>query len=129
MKTPPGLAKDEILAAVIDRENMMTTAVGRGIAIPHPRNPLVSTVWDARVSLCFLKNPVDFGALDGKPVHALFLLLSENPRRHLEVLSKISFLCRLPEFLGLLEIRAGRDALNAYLEAREQEWRRKGAGR
>jgi PTS system nitrogen regulatory IIA component len=124
---PEGLSKDELLATLIDREEMMTTAVGRGIAIPHPRNPIIARVEDARVAIFLLKTPADFGALDGRPVHVLFLVLAESPRRHLEVLSKISYLCQNPEFLALLEARRPDEEILAYVKARELEWRRPGS--
>jgi PTS system nitrogen regulatory IIA component len=126
--TPAGLSKKSLLAALMDREELMTTAIGRGIAIPHPRNPLIANIADAQVSICFLKEPADFGALDGRPVHTLFLVLSDHPKRHLEILSKISYLCQLPEFLKLLESRPAAEALLAFIQARESEWSRKGAG-
>ena len=100
IRVPEGLDKKDSLAALIDREELMTTAMGRGIAIPHPRNPIITQVEDARVAIGFLREPADLGALDGRPVHTLFLLLTDNPRRHLEVLSKISYLCQIPEFLA-----------------------------
>lgn len=122
-RTPEGLSKAELLSTLIDREAMMTTAVGRGIAIPHPRTPIITKVEDARVAVFLLSEPADFGALDGKPVHTLFLLLAENPRRHLEVLSKISYLCQIPEFLALLQARRPEAEILAFVAAREREWR------
>jgi PTS system nitrogen regulatory IIA component len=127
-QTPSGLSKAELLATLIDREDLMTTAVGRGIAIPHPRNPIITKVEDARVAIFLLKKPADFGALDGRPVHVLFLVLAENPRRHLEVLSKISYLCQLPEFLDLLEARRPDEEILRFIQAREMEWRRPESG-
>lgn len=123
-RTPEGLSKADLLSTLIDREAMMTTAVGRGIAIPHPRTPIITKFEDARVAVFLLKEPADFGALDGRPVHSLFLLLAENPRRHLEVLSKISYLCQLPEFLARLEARRPEEEILEFVQAREREWRR-----
>lgn len=127
-RAPEGLSKADLLATLIDREAMMTTAVGRGIAIPHPRTPIITKVEDSRVAVFLLKKPANFGALDGRPVHTLFLLLAENPRRHLEVLSKISYLCQLPEFLDLLESRRPEDEIFGFVQAREREWRRTSKG-
>jgi nitrogen PTS system EIIA component len=124
IRLPEDISKPDLLAALIDREDLMTTAVGHGIAVPHPRNPIITRVEDARVAVFFLTEPADFGALDGRPVHTLFLLLTENPRRHLEVLSKISYLCRLPEFLRLLETRRPAEEIFAFVQARELEWSR-----
>ncbi len=120
---PNGLTPNDILTALMAREEMMTTAIGHGIAIPHPRNPIITKVEDALVAICFLREPADLGALDGRPVHTLFLLLTDNPRRHLEVLSKISYLCQLPEFLDLLEARRPAEDIFAFIEATERTWR------
>ena len=128
IRIPKHLSAKEILAALIDREEMMTTAIGRGIAIPHPRNPIITKVEDALVAICFLKEPADLGALDGRPVHTLFLLLTDHPRRHLEVLSKISYLCQDPAFLAMLEARRPASEIFDFIEAREREWRRAEAG-
>ena len=122
IRTPVGVAKADILAALLDREGMMSTGIGRGIAIPHPRNPIIAAVEDARVALCFPKVPVDFGALDGRPVHAFFILLTSSPRRHLEVLSKISYLCHLDAFTALLDPPAPAQALLAFIREQEAQW-------
>lgn len=123
----PGVSKDEIISAVVDRERLMSTAVGRGIAIPHPRNPLVGDVQDAFVAICYLQRPVDFGALDGVPVHTLFLLISDSPRRHLAVLSRISYLCQDAAFTEMLGQRAGQSELVMYVRQREAAWPRREA--
>ena len=73
----------EFLLTVLDaREAMGSTGVGDGIAIPHVRNPIVLHVPQPVVTLCFLEAPVDFGALDGQPVHALFTLISPTVKAH-----------------------------------------------
>jgi nitrogen PTS system EIIA component len=127
-RTPEGLSKADLLATLIDREDLMTTAIGRGIAVPHPRNPIITKVEDARVAIFLLKKPADFGALDGRPVQVLFLVLAENPRRHLEVLSKISYLCQLPEFLAVLDARRPEEEILEFIQTKEREWRRPGRG-
>lgn len=121
--TPAHISKEDIFAALLNREEMMSTAIGRGIAIPHPRNPIITDIEDASVSLCFLKDPLDFGALDSLPVHTLFVLLTPSPRRHLEVLSKISYLCQLNDFLQLLQKRASATEIIDFIQARETAWR------
>ena len=68
---PPEISADEAIFSLLEREEMMPTAIGRGIAIPHARNPLISDVEHERVSLCFLEDAVDFGAIDGQLVSAL----------------------------------------------------------
>ncbi len=122
--TPSNLSKEEILFALLNREEMMPTAIGNGIAIPHPRNPIISNTEDAIVSICYLRSAVDFQALDKKPVHTLFIVLTNNPRKHLEVLSKISFLCQSDSFLELLVKKSPKEELLNYIRLKESEWKR-----
>ena len=125
INTPMEISKDEIISALLNREEMMSTAIGQGIAIPHPRNPMIANINDASVSICFLKEPVDFGALDGRPVQTLFILLTSSPRRHLEVLSQISYLCHLDDFRALLERRASAPEILEFIHAQEVIWQQK----
>ncbi|MBI5596051.1 MAG: PTS sugar transporter subunit IIA [Elusimicrobia bacterium] len=85
-------APDRALAgqALSEREKLGSTALGDGIAIPHPRSPLVFPVESPIVTLCFLKTPVDFHAADGLPVSALFLILAPSVRSHLALLADLA---------------------------------------
>ena len=58
------------------------------------------------VTLCFLEHPVDFGALDGKPVHVLFSLVCPTVRSHLQILSRLSYALHDEKFKGVV-IRQG----------------------
>ena len=122
---PPDMPHDMILTCLLEREEMMSTAVGRGIALPHSRNPIISDMESESISVCLLDKPVDFKALDGKPVHTLFIIISSNPKRHLEILSKIAFLCQLDEFVMILEDKAEEEAILHYIEKIEKEWERR----
>lgn len=75
----------------MDRESLVPTAVGNGIAIPHARDFLVAGHRDV-VAVAFLHRPIAYGALDGQPVHTLFFLLASDDKRHLALLSKIAHL-------------------------------------
>jgi nitrogen PTS system EIIA component len=125
IRTPPGLKKEDILLALMRREELMPTAIGNGIAIPHPRNPIVTDPNSASVSICYLEHPIDFHALDGMPVRTLFILFTATPRMHLEVLSKISHLCQNDAFLGKLTARAGQDEILTFVREKEKEWQAK----
>jgi len=114
---------DTVRASLLQREEMMTTAVGKGIALPHPRNPIISDIDEESVSICFLKNPIDYGALDGEPVKVLFIIISSNAKRHLEILSKISFLCKQEDFLKTLNDKPQKEVFLYYIERVEKEWR------
>ena len=88
---PEGIDRELVLRLFLAREASASTAIGDGIAIPHVRNPIVLHVSRPTVTLAFLKLPVDFGALDGKPVHVLFSMISPTNRSHLQLLSRLSF--------------------------------------
>jgi len=122
---PPDLTKDEIFKALLSREELMPTAIGNGIAIPHPRNPIVTNPINANVSICFLHDAIDFGALDNKPVNTLFVLLTASPKMHLNVLSKISYLCQDKKFLELLALKADKENIMNFIRNREAEWSKK----
>jgi PTS system nitrogen regulatory IIA component len=102
MPAPPELKKDSILASLIEREELMPTAVGMGIAIPHPRRPIISDVKNESVTVCVLLKPIDYKAQDGVPVHTVFIVLSANPKRHLEILSKLLYMCQQEDFTEML---------------------------
>ena len=97
----------EFLLSVLDaREAMGSTGVGDGIAIPHVRNPILLHVDQPFVSLCLLRKPVEFGAIDGKPVHALFLVVSPSVPAHLRILAQLGFILRDAGMRELLARRA-----------------------
>jgi len=83
MRLPDEVDREHLLRVLAAREEMASTAIGDGIAIPHVRNPIVLHVPRSMVTLCFLERPVDFGALDGRPVHCLFTMVSPTVRAHL----------------------------------------------
>jgi PTS system nitrogen regulatory IIA component len=88
---PNGVDRELLLRLFLAREASASTAIGNGIAIPHVRNPIVLQVAQPAVPLAFLSQAVDFGALDGKPVHVLFSIISPTNRTHLQLLSRLSF--------------------------------------
>lgn len=88
---PENVEREFLLSALLTREALGSTGIGRGIAIPHVRNPIILNVKKPTVTLCFLEQPIDFGAPDGVPVRVLFVLISNTVRIHLHLLSKLAF--------------------------------------
>ncbi len=136
----PGQGRDDVLAAVtrlpgipagvdrqllhqllVAREALAPTSVGDGIAVPHPRDPVVVRVDQPAVLLCFLERPVDFGALDGRPVRVLFMLLSPTVRDHLQMLAKLAAALHDEGFKELLASAAPREEILDRLRAVEGE--------
>lgn len=111
--------RDLVLDFLVAREELGSTGVGEGIAIPHVRNPIVLHVPEPSITLCFLEHPVDFGAIDGKPVHTVFSMVSPTIRGHLALLSRIAGALHDPEFKRAILARAPREKILA--EARRFE--------
>lgn len=80
---------DEVMQAVLDREKIMTTGVGKGVAIPHCK---FNGCTDFSIALGIHPKGVDYTALDNLPVNIVFLLIGpENqPGTHIRLLSRIS---------------------------------------
>ncbi len=98
MTFPEGADRETVLSLFMAREELASTAIGDGIAVPHVRSPIVLQVERPLVFLCLLEAPVEFGALDGLPVHALFFLVCPTVRSHLRLLSRLAFCLRDPAF-------------------------------
>lgn len=87
-----GLDKRMVLDALIERERLGTTGVGRGVALPHTRMPDLKKIFCAFVRA----QPVDFEAVDEKPVDLFFLLLvpEKDGADHLKALARLSRILR-----------------------------------
>jgi nitrogen PTS system EIIA component len=79
-----------LLAMLLAREQLASTGVGDGIAIPHVRSPIVLDVEAPIVVLGLLEHPVDFGAIDHQLVQSVFLLVTPSVRAHLHLLSGLA---------------------------------------
>jgi PTS system nitrogen regulatory IIA component len=108
---PSSCDRESIAQLLLGREALGSTAIGEGIAIPHVRRPILLSTASPSISLCFLEHPVDFGAVDGRPVFAIFLLISPTARLHLHLLSRLSFALHDSQLKAALERRAARDEI------------------
>jgi nitrogen PTS system EIIA component len=124
MALPKGLDREVLLTAILEREALMPTALGHGVAIPHPRNSMLTELSAQRVAVFFLKSPVAYNALDRKPVTVLFLILSADARSHLATLAAVSHLCQDPHFLDFLAERPSKAELVARIREAEAAWAR-----
>ena len=115
LRLPDDVDREFLYRILMAREAMGSTGVGDGIAIPHVRNPIVLNVDQPTITLCFLEQAIDFGAIDGKPVRVLFTIISPTVRSHLHLLSRIAFALHDPEFKAALTGEAGREVLLAEL--------------
>jgi PTS system nitrogen regulatory IIA component len=108
---PAEVERDFVVAVLEAREAMGSTGIGDGIAIPHVRNPILLQVGEPSVTLCLLRTPVDFDAIDGEPVHALFTVISSTVPTHLRVLARMGFTLRDEALRQLLRARAPAPAI------------------
>ncbi len=106
-----GADRELLYNLLLAREALGSTGFGNGIAIPHPRNPIVLRVTRPEVAICYLDRPIDFEAIDGKPVHTLVTLVSPSTRAHLHLLALAAAALGDPAVVAKLESRADADAL------------------
>ncbi len=101
----PGLSTDdqpELYHHLMERESLASTGIGNGIAIPHPRTQLNRILEHSQITTCFLEHPINYNAIDDKPVFVLFILLSHSTKHHLKLISRLSFCLRNNEFVSFL---------------------------
>ena len=106
MTLPPHTDREALFKVIIAREKQSSTGIGEGIAIPHVRNPLILNTEAPLINLCLLENAVEFGALDGKPVYALFTMISPNARLHLHLISRLALVLHDVQLKELLNAKA-----------------------
>ncbi|MER3522644.1 MAG: PTS sugar transporter subunit IIA [Ignavibacteria bacterium] len=113
-KSPKVLDKEKVREAVFEREKIMSTGVGDGFAIPHGKTDAVS---DIVGSFAITAEPIDYEALDEKPVRLVFLLVSRANMvgPHIKLLSRISRLMNKPEFrTKLLTVNSPQEIITMF---------------
>jgi nitrogen PTS system EIIA component len=101
-----------LLQAVIERETLMSTAFDKGVAIPHPRQPLPASLEDAVVAFGRTSSPIPFGAPDNSGTDIFFLVACRDTRTHLRLLARLGRMIQKP---GLLDnLRAAETSAQAF---------------
>jgi len=119
----PSLDTNELYREILEREALVSTGIGKGIALPHPRNPLIGENGEPFVAAVFPAQPLDWNAPDGVKVHTVFLIVSSSIKQHLGTLSKINFLCQQEEFYSLIKERASEEVIVAAIQKAETKWK------
>ncbi len=106
---------DSIVEAIMKREELGSTGIGRGIAVPHTKHPSVSQLTG---TVGVSQGGVDFQSLDGEPVQLFFLLVSppDRPGDHLRALENISRQLRDDMFCKFLKQSKTADEVKILLE-------------
>jgi PTS system nitrogen regulatory IIA component len=101
-----------LLAAILEREAVMSTAFDNGAAIPHPRNPLPQALGASIVAMGRTFSGIPFGAPGGRLTDIFFLVLSRDSRTHLAVLARLGRLLQVPGFLD--DLRNATDSATSF---------------
>jgi PTS system nitrogen regulatory IIA component len=112
---------DALLQAVRQREEMGSTALPSGVAIPHPRRPLPSVVGEDLLAYGRTAHGIPYGGGGGVLTDIFFLVCCRDYRTHLQVLARLARLLRRPGFLD--DLRAAETAAETLqvIEAHERE--------
>ena len=103
--------KGIIVQLLKNREELMSTAIGNGISIPHPRIPLMVGKDKPLISFFFPISPINLKSIDGKPVHTIILLISQTIKLHLSLLAQLSYLLMNVTFQFALKNRLNQDEI------------------
>jgi mannitol/fructose-specific phosphotransferase system IIA component (Ntr-type) len=107
---------EAVRSAIFEREEKMSTGVGKGLGLPHAKTPAAA---ETVAAFATTDEPVDFGAVDDVPVRLLLLLVGpeEHKSRHIKVLGRIS---RLVSRDSMRERLVAADTPQAIIEALQE---------
>jgi fructose-specific phosphotransferase system IIA component len=111
---------EKVRTAILDREKIMSTGVGKGFAIPHGKTNAVN---DVIAAFGKTTRDIDYDALDGNPVHLVFLLVGRDDMvsKHIKLLSRISRLMNKDEFRErLVDSNSKEEIIKIFKEEEEQ---------
>jgi len=111
LPVPVGFDRGTLVQLLVAREDLGGTAIGNGIAIPHPRCPVVLAGARRVIQLCYLAHPLNFGSSASKPVDILFLMICPTVRDHLQLLAHLAALLRDESFLRTLRDKPSKDVI------------------
>lgn len=126
--TTPHIAKqlrldpDVLTELLLDREKLTPTAFNNGVAVPHARECLQRVPFDL-ITVVFMEKPIEYGALDGKPVDTLFFLFASGDKIHLHLLAKIAHLSSSEDALQFFKKRPDKSTFLEYIRSWESTLR------
>jgi nitrogen PTS system EIIA component len=98
----PHIDIKKLFASILERETLCPTAVGNGIALPHPSS-FGKFTSSSYIALCCLERPVQFGAVDNEDVDTLFFIFPKSERRFLRIQAKLLRLLRDAEVISAVK--------------------------
>ncbi len=111
---------DDVRKAIFDRERIMSTGVGKGLALPHAKTAAVS---ESIAAFAVTRHPIDFGSIDDQPVRLVFLLVGTESAKseHIKILSRISRLMNRDPFRSRLLSATRPDEILSIFEEGETD--------
>lgn len=91
------------LNQLVEREKLMSTGIGKGIALPHPRQPGLPPVMHSALAIAYCKNSLNFGALDGMKTNLFIVIASNSEPVHLKILSLLTRMIAQNDFLDSIK--------------------------
>jgi len=111
-------ARQTLLQALREREQLHSTGIGDGIALPHSRNALVGLVAQPILVFGRHKKGIPYEAIDGIPARLFFLLVAPTVTQHLAILARVSRVLRDPKLRqNLLKVEKPEQVLSLIREA------------
>lgn len=110
-----------LLNELLNREELASTGIGHGVAIPHTRNRIDLKLQEAHLPVVFTQNPIPYNAIDDIPVFVLFMMFTTTTKEHLKLLSKISFVLQNQDVQSLLKSKKNSDTLLEKIRLIERE--------
>ncbi len=112
-------AQATLLRALKEREQLHSTSIGDGIAIPHARNALIGMV--QRPVMIFGRHPdgVNYGAIDSEPTKLFFLIIAPTVTQHLAILARLSRILRNPSLKKNLLVADKAEQILAFIRQAE----------
>jgi len=112
---------EEIRKCVFEREEKMSTGVGKGFAIPHGKT---NSVTDIVAAFGKSETPIEYNSLDGEPVHLVFLMIGKETllAKHIKLLSRISRLMNNEEFRKKLIQAESKETILKIFREEEQSY-------
>jgi len=117
----PEIDTKRLFDAIIEREKLCSTAIGNGIAFPHPRPFREFTALLSSIALCRLERPIPFGALDNENVDTFFYIFPKSEKRFLRIQAKLSRLLKDDQIISAVRRNIPVDQLYDMFLSKEAE--------
>jgi len=112
---------ERLFTAIMRRENLCSTAIGHGIAMPHPRPFGEFLSRRSSISICFLESPIAFDSVDGEDVYVLFFIFPQSEERYLKIQSRLLRLLKEADLLSKLNELPLRPNMLELIKKKESE--------